>query len=234
MTPHNEALKDDIANIVLMSGDPKRVEKIAKNFLTDVKLVNSIRNAYAYTGYYDNKKITIMASGMGNASMGIYSYELFNDYDVDYIIRIGTAGSFKEDLKLRDLFLVDSSYSNSTYAKIAYNYDDNIISSSAKLNEMIRNTATNLGINLKTGRVYSSDVFYSKTNDNEIAINNNCLSVEMETWALFNNAKYFNKEATALLTITDTFYSEDKLSALERENNFNTVVKIALETAKKL
>ena len=234
MTPHNEALKEDIANIVLMPGDPKRVEKIAHEFLKDAKLVNSVRNAYAYTGYYQDKKITVMASGMGNTSMGIYSYELFNDYDVDYIIRIGTAGSFSEKLKLRDLLLVDSSYSDSSYAKVAYGLEQNIITSSTKLNELINKTAGDLNINLYTGRVYSTDVFYAKTNVNEIAVNNNCLSVEMETWALFNNAKYFNKEATALLTITDTFYSDEKLSAEERQNNFNNVVKVALETALKL
>lgn len=234
MTPHNEALKEDIANIVLMPGDPKRVEKIAHEFLKDAKLVNSVRNAYAYTGYYQDKKITVMASGMGNASMGIYSYELFNDYDVDYIIRIGTAGSFSKKLKLRDLLLVDSSYSDSSYAKVAYGLEQNIITSSTKLNELINKTAGDLNINLYTGRVYSTDVFYAKTNVNEIAVNNNCLSVEMETWALFNNAKYFNKEATALLTITDTFYSDEKLSAEERQNNFNNVVKVALETALKL
>lgn len=232
MTPHNEAKLEDIANVVLMPGDPIRTKKIAEEYLTDAKLVNGVRGCLAYTGYYQNKRITVMASGMGNASMGIYSYELYNDYNVDYIIRIGTAGSFKEVLKVRDLLLVDSTFSDSSYAKVAYNYDDNIINSSTYLNNLIINKANLLGINIQKGRVYSSDVFYTKTNANEIAMNNDCLSVEMETWALFNNAKYFNKNATALLTITNTFYNDEELTAEERQNNFNNVVKLALETVK--
>ena len=234
MTPHNEAKCEDIAKIVLMPGDPIRAKKIAEDFLTDYKLVNGVRGMFAYTGYYQDKRITVMASGMGNASMGIYSYELYNDYDVDYIIRIGTAGSFNSNLQLRDILLVDSTYSDSSYAKIAYNFDDNIVLSSVSLNNLLTLKANELNVNIKTGRVYSTDVFYAKTNANDIAIKNNCLSVEMETWALFNNAKYFKKEATALLTITDTFYSDEKLSALERQNNFNNVVKLALETVKNI
>ena len=230
MTPHIEANINDIAKIVLMPGDPKRAETIAKAYLTDYKLVNSVRGILAYTGYYKDKLVTIMASGMGNASMGIYSYELFKYYDVDYIIRIGTAGSFNESLKVRDLFLVSSCYSDSSYAKVAYNDDNNIILSSEKLNNIILNNALKMEINLKQGRVYSTDVFYALTNANEIAINNNCLSVEMETFALLNNAKHFNKQATTLLTITDSFYNDDKLSADERQNNFDNVVKVALET----
>ena len=232
MTPHIETNKEDMANIVIMPGDPKRAEAIAKTFLTDYKLVNSVRGILAFTGFYENKKITVMASGMGNASMGIYSYELFKDYDVDYIIRVGTAGSFNESLKVRDLFLVESSFSDSSYAKVAYNYDNNTIESSNKLNNLLKDTASKMNLNITSGRVYSTDVFYAKTNANEIAMNNNCLSVEMETWALFNNAKYFGKQATALLTITNTFYNDEELSAEERQNNFNNIVKLALEAVK--
>lgn len=234
MTPHIETQKEDMAKVVIMPGDPKRAEAIAKTFLTDYKLVNSVRGMLAFTGFYKNKKVTIMASGMGNASMGIYSYELFKYYDVDYIIRLGTAGSFNESLKVRDLFLVTSSFSDSSYAKVAYGYNDNICNSSSYLNNIIIDTSKELKINIQTGRVYSSDVFYAKTNANEIAINNNCLSVEMETCALFNNAKYLNKQATALLTITNTFYNDEELSSDERQNNFNEIVKLALETVVKL
>ena len=134
MTPHIEAVKEDIANIVIMPGDPKRAEAIAKTFLTDYKLVNSVRGMLAFTGLYKDKLVTIMASGMGNASMGIYSYELFKYYDVDYIIRVGTAGSFDESLQVRELFLVDSCFSDSSYAKVAYDYNNNVIESSTLLN----------------------------------------------------------------------------------------------------
>ena len=230
MTPHIEAVKEDIANVVIMPGDPKRAEAIAKTFLTDYRLVNSVRGMLAYTGYYKDKLVTIMASGMGNASMGIYSYELFKYYDVDYIIRVGTAGSFDESLQVRDLFLVDSCFSDSSYAKVAYDYNDNTIESSVLLNNIIINKAKLLGQNIKEGRVYSTDVFYAMTEANDIAISNNCLSVEMETWALFNNAKYFNKQATALLTITNTFYNNEELTSEERQNNFNDIVKVALES----
>ena len=231
MTPHIEAKLEDIANIVIMPGDPKRAEAIAKTFLTDYKLVNSIRGILAFTGYYKNKLVTIMASGMGNASMGIYSYELFKYYNVDCIIRVGTAGSFNESLQVRDLFLVDSCFSDSSYAKVAYNYANDTIESSKNINSIIETKALNLGVNLKKGKVYSTDVFYAHTKANDIAINHDCLSVEMETFALLNNAKYFNKQATTLLTITNTFYNDIELTAEERQNNFNDVVKVALETA---
>ena len=231
MTPHIEAMKDEIAKVVLMPGDPKRAEAIAKTFLTDYKLVNQIRGMLAFTGFYKNKKVTVMASGMGNASMGIYSYELFKFYDVDSIIRIGTAGTFDESLKVRDLFLVDSCYSDSSYAKVAYNDSNDTITSSEKLNSIIESKALNLGVNLKKGKVYSTDVFYAE-NDYKYFLNEKkCLSVEMETFALFNNAKYFNKQATAILTITNSFYDGFEISAEERQNNFNDVVKVALETA---
>ena len=231
MTPHIEAIKEDIANVVIMPGDPKRAEAIAKTFLTDYKLVNTVRGMLAFTGLYKDKLVTIMASGMGNASMGIYSYELFKYYDVDYIIRVGTAGSFDESLQVRELFLVDSCFSDSSYAKVAYDYNSNVIESSTLLNNIIKNKANYLGQNIKEGRVYSTDVFYAMTDANDIAISNNCLSVEMETWALLNNAKYFNKQATSLLTITNTFYNDEELTPEERQNNFNDIVKVALESA---
>jgi len=141
MTPHNEAKKEDIAKIVLMPGDPLRAKYIAENFLSDVKLVNSVRGMYAYTGEYKGKRITVMAHGMGNGSIGIYSYELYKFYDVDKIIRIGSCGAYKEGLKLLDVILAENAYSEGAYAKLQNGCEDNLIPASKELNEKIIETA---------------------------------------------------------------------------------------------
>ena len=147
MTPHIESKLEDIANIVIMPGDPKRVEYINEKYLTNSKLVNTVRGELAYTGYYKGKRITIFSSGMGIPSMGIYSHELFTVYNVDTIIRIGSAGSYSEDLNVNDLFLVESSYSNSNYALSYCNGSEKIVYSNKELNEIIKETANNLNIN---------------------------------------------------------------------------------------
>lgn len=234
MTPHNEASKEDIAKIVLMSGDPKRVEAIALKFLTNYRLVNSVRGALAYTGYYKDILVTVMASGMGIPSMGIYSYELFKFYDVDYIIRIGTAGTLVDSLKVLDLFLVEESYSESTYALKAFNDSSNIFKSSKRLNEIIEKEAINLNCNLQKGRVVCTDTFYDQKDIFDLVNNKKCLSVEMETFALFSNAKHLNKQAACLLTISDSCIKDESLSADDRQNIFFNVVKIALESIKHL
>ena len=137
MTPHIEAKKEDIASIVIMPGDPLRAKYIAENYLTDYMLVNDVRNMLAYTGYYKGKRVTVMASGMGNPSMGIYSYELFKFYDVDTIIRVGSCGAYTKNLNLYDLILVEESYSDSNYAFVQNGFKDKIITSSSELNEVI-------------------------------------------------------------------------------------------------
>ena len=164
-TVHIESKKEDIANIVLMPGDPKRAQYIADKFLTNVKLVNSVRGMTAYTGYYKNKRVTVFPSGMGNPSMGIYSYELLNEYDVDYIIRIGSCGAYNPDLKLGDVILVKESYSDSMYGRILDDYKDSVIASSNYLNDVITKTSHDINMKLVDGRIYSSDVFYEKNND---------------------------------------------------------------------
>lgn len=234
MTAHNEAKKEDIARVVLMPGDPKRASFIAKKYLTDVKLVNEIRNCFAYTGKYNGYDVTIMASGMGMPSIGIYSYELFNFYDVDYIIRIGTAGSCVENLNLYDTLLIDSSYTDSTYAKIANNYNENIIKPSENLNNIIINTAKENNIKLNLGRVYSTDVFYGNIDIENLVNNMNCVAIDMESFALLSNAIKANKNATALLTISNSLITGLETTAYERENKFDEMVKLALESIKYL
>ena len=230
MTPHNEAKKEDIAKIVLMPGDPLRAKMIAETYLNNYKLVNTIRGMYAYTGYYKNKLITVMASGMGTPSIGIYSYELYKYYDVDYIIRVGTMGALTENLNLYDMVLATESYSLSNYAKTMNNDDINHIDSSKDLNERIITTASKLGHNLIPGLVYTTDAFYGNNDINYLYHNKHCLGVEMETFALFYNAKILNKTASAILTISDSLVTHDEIDADKRQNSLNKMIEIALET----
>lgn len=234
-TVHIESKKEDIANIVLMPGDPKRAQYIADKFLTDVKLVNSVRGMTAYTGYYKNKRVTVFPSGMGNPSMGIYSYELLNEYDVDYIIRIGSCGAYNPDLKLGDVILVKESYSDSMYGRILDDYKDSVIASSNYLNDVITKTSHDINMKLVEGRIYSSDVFYEINNDYKQKVReHNVLGVEMETFSLFNNARVLGKNVTALLTVSDSFCFTDKMNSEEREKNLNDMIILSLESCLKL
>ena len=234
-TVHIESKKGDIAPIVLMPGDPKRSEYVAKKFLKDYKLVNSVRGMNAYTGYYKDRLVTVFPSGMGNPSMGIYSYELFKEYDVDYIIRIGSCGVYSERLKLMDVILVNASYSNSCYGKELDGYKDKEILSDSSFNNIIESTAKNIGKKIVKGKIFCSDAFYEKEYDfKKRCIDLDVLGIEMETFSLFNNARYFNKKATALLTVSDLFYSGDRHSSLDREKGFDEMIELALESCLKL
>jgi purine-nucleoside phosphorylase len=231
MTPHIEALKSDIAKTVIMPGDPMRAKFIAENYLIDCKLVNDIRGMLAYTGYYKNKLVTVMGSGMGMPSMGIYSYELFKFYDVEKIIRIGSCGAYIKDLKLYDLILVDGSYSNSTYAYMQSGCKDNVIKPSQILNNEIMKKANELNIHLEKGLIYSSDVFYKENDNYEQLVNDhNVIAVEMETFALFHNANVLNKKAAAILTVSDSLVNHEKTTSEERELNFTKMIELALES----
>ena len=234
-TAHNEAKVNEISNIVLMSGDPLRAKYIAEKYLTDYELVNDVRGMTAYTGYYKDRLVTVFPSGMGNPSMGIYSYELFKEYGVENIIRIGSCGGYSENLKLNDVILVTGSYSKSTYGQVLDGYIDDTINSSDNLNLVIESTATDSKINIVKGNICCSDAFYEKDYDfRERALEHDVLGIEMETFALFNNARKFGKNATALLTVSDLFFSSDKLSSDEREKNLNDMIILALESCLKL
>ena len=234
MSTHIESKLEDISSVVLMPGDPKRCEYIARKFLSNSKIVNNVRGMTAYTGYYKSKKITVFPSGMGCPSMGIYSYELFKEYNVDSIIRIGTMGGYT-DLKLKDIVLVDNSITNSNYGKYLCNYPNININGDMELNNIILNTSKELGLNIYKGNIYSSDVFYEQNNDfKDKVAKYNVLGVEMESFALFTNAQLLNKKAATLLMVSDSFIYPDKLSSLEREQGLDNLITLALETSLKL
>ncbi|NLM49090.1 MAG: purine-nucleoside phosphorylase, partial [Epulopiscium sp.] len=181
-TPHIEAKdKNEIAKTVLMPGDPLRARFIAENFLTDVKQFNNVRNVLGFTGNYKGRKISVMASGMGMPSMGIYSYELFKFYDVENIIRIGSCGAYTADLKLYDVILVKDAWTESTYARVQGGYEKDIIEGSAELNERLKKYAEELNIPIREVRIHSSDVFYRENPEAYKEINKKygCEAVEM-------------------------------------------------------
>ena len=230
MTPHIEAKIGEIAKTVLMPGDPLRAKYVADNFLTDVKLVNKVRNIFAYTGNYKGKEVTIMASGMGMPSIGIYSYELYKFYNVENIIRIGSAGAYTKDIDLYDVILTSDSYSMSSYAKVQ-GYGSEIISASENLNNKIKEVALNTNKEIKVGRIHSSDVFYGNVDINDLYENKKCLCVEMESFALFYNALKLNKNAACLLTISDNLITKEETTSEQRQNSFNEMIELALDTA---
>ena len=231
-TPHNNAEKGQIAKTVLMPGDPLRAKFIAETFLENPKLVSSVRNVYAYTGTYNGKEISVMASGMGMPSIGIYSYELYKFYDVETIIRIGSAGGYSKDLRLYDVVLATSAYSESSYAKTQSGDPRNILFPSEELNDRIRNSAKNLNIPLHEGMIHSSDVFYRESKDYLKTVEEKgCLAVEMESFALFHNAEVLGKKAACLLTISDSFVYPEVTTPEERQKSFTNMMKIALDSA---
>lgn len=232
-TPHNQAKFGEIAKNVLMPGDPLRAKFIAETFLENIKLVNSVRNMLAYTGEYKGKEITVMASGMGMPSIGIYSYELYSQYGVENIVRVGSAGTYTDKLNLFDVVLAESAWSESSFAKTQNGYDKDITYPDGELNEKIIETAKKLNIPLHLEKIHSSDVFYTEPNVDgykEINAKHGCECVEMESFALFHNAKVLGKKAACLLTISDSFTSEQKATPEERQTAFINMMKIALET----
>ncbi len=234
MTPHNGAQKGEIAKTVLMPGDPMRAKFIAETYLQDAKLVNQVRGMYAYTGTYKGKEITVMASGMGMPSIGIYSYELYKFYDVENIIRVGSAGSYDINLPVYDLLLVENSYSDSSFARVQNNSTYDVVPSSEYLNQMIVETAQEKNQKITVGTTYSTDVFYRQEQSNDKMNEHHCLACEMETFALFHTAKMLNKQATCILTISDHFVTGEETTAQERETGFKKMIELALDTTLKL
>ena len=234
-TPHIESKKEDIAKTVLMPGDPLRAKYIAEHYLENVRLINTVRNMYGYTGTYKGKEVTVFASGMGMPSIGIYSYELFKFYDVENIIRIGSAGAYLEELKLYDVILAEQSYSESSFAKAQNNEIYHTLKSSHQLNAIIEQTAQELNIKLTSGTIHSSDVFY---HDNSIYMEEvskyHCLACEMESFALFHNAKLLGKNASCILTISDNLVTKEETTSEDREKGLNDMILLALESSIKI
>lgn len=239
MTPHNEAKLGDIAKMVIMAGDPLRVKYIAENFLEDYKIVNSVRGMYCYTGTYKGKRISVMAHGMGIPSMGIYSYELFHIYDVDVIIRIGSCGAISDKLELKDLILTTNSYTEGNYA---YNFDNkecHIVSASEDVNLAIEETAKEKSIKYIKGEVLCNECFDLYLPDKEALIERapkavKLLVSEMESFALFYNAKRENKKAACLLTVVDVPKEAKGMTAEERETSLNDMINLALNSILRL
>lgn len=231
-TPHNEASKADIASIVLMPGDPLRAKTIAKRYLKNVRQFNQVRNMDGYTGEYKGKTISVMGSGMGIPSIGIYSYELFQEYDVDAIIRIGSCGSYTKDLHVYDLVLATSAYSESNYAKIHNGDPHSIQYPDPDLNALIQTTASNHQLPLHLVSIHSSDVFYTEEKKwVEKARDLGCSVVEMESFGLFHNAKALHKKAACLCTVSDSLLDKQETTWQEREQNFDQMALLALESA---
>lgn len=235
-TPHNEAKINDIAKVVIMPGDPLRAKYIAEEFLEDAVLVNQVRGIYAYTGTYKGKRITVMASGMGMPSMGIYSYELFKVYNVDTIIRIGSCGAYKEDLKLFDIVLAKDVFSESNYALTLNNEDCHVVSASSDLNKVILKKSVEENIKVYEGNTVCTDCFDVYMTDvnkflERIPENFDPFSAEMEAFALFYNAKILNKKAACLMSVVDSKYIEEIATPEERQTGLVNMIKVALDSA---
>ena len=235
MSIHISANPGEIAPIVLMPGDPLRAKYIAENMLMDARMVSSTRNIYFFTGSYKGVAITVGGSGMGCPSIGIYSYELYNEYDAECIIRIGTCGSYMMSIKLYDLINADIACSESTYAKFAFDSSKNHFKHQGAAYDIINETAKTSGIPLLTGTVHSGDVFYRTDKAlPEIVLEHNCMAAEMESFALFANAQYLNKMAASLLTVSDIIPTHEKISAEERERSLDKMIGLALESVVKI
>lgn len=235
-TPHNEANLGDIAKTVIMPGDPLRAKYIAENFLDSYKLVNSVRGMYAFTGNYKGKEITVMASGMGMPSMGIYSYELYKFYGVENIIRIGSCGAYRPDLKLFDIVLSENVFSEGNFALTLNNENCHIVSSNQDLNAVIKSIANQNNINILSGNTVCTDCFDVYMTDvnqflTRIPENFNPAAAEMEAFALFYVAKILNKKAACLMSVVDSKYIKEIATPEERQTGLNNMIKLALESA---
>ncbi len=230
-TPHISANMGDFARTVLMPGDPLRAKFIAETFLTDAVLVNNVRGIQGYTGYYDGVRVSVMASGMGMPSMGIYSYELFNFFGVENILRVGSAGAIHPDLKVRDIVLGQGACTNSNYAA---QYGLNGTFAPIASYDLLRTAeaiAREMGLSCHVGNLLSSDTFYSDDNTTPTWGKLGVLAVEMEAAALYMNAARAGKNALAICTVSDHIVTGEATTAAERETSFTDMMKLALKTA---
>jgi purine-nucleoside phosphorylase len=230
-TPHNEATKDQIAKVVIMPGDPRRSQMIAENFLENPVLVNDVRGVHGYTGTYKGKSFTVMASGMGQPSIGLYTYELFNFYDVDTIIRVGSIGAVSERTPLRSIIIGRRAYSETNYLMF---YRDNgnkcgFAEADETLCAKAAATAERLGLIYNIGDIFSSDTYYSDNDDVATCMENNLLGVEMEGVALYLNAKRAGKKALTICTVSNNIPTGEELPSEDRQNGFKDMARLAFE-----
>ncbi len=233
-TPHINAPAGAFAKTVLLPGDPKRAKYVAEKFLKDAQLVNDVRGVQGYTGTYKGVKVSVMASGMGMPSMGIYSYELFNAYDVQNIIRVGSIGSINEDVNLKDIVVATSASTNSNYGK-NYHLDGTISgAASYKLIKKVDEVVEKMGLSskVKFGQILSSDIFYTDEKENDLKwAKMGVIGVEMEAYSLYLNAARAGKNALCMATVSDQLVKKQYLSAEERQSSFDEMLTVALETA---
>jgi len=235
---HFEFEKNEVADIVLMPGDPLRAKYIADTYLSEVKEINTVRNNLGFTGYYKGKRLSVIASGMGIPSMGIYAYELFDYYDVKTIIRLGTCGSMNENIKVKDVLLASRSYSESTFAYVYAGKKEKYFNSDDKLNEIIKSTSKENNIEIKSGLIFSTDVFEPYAQENILKSllpqDQTFLAAEMESFALFFLANYLNKSAACVLTVSDSPFESVMLTSKERQNELDKMITLVLESVLKL
>ena len=227
-TAHNTANKGDFAKTVLMPGDPLRAKYIAENFIDDARLVNNVRGVQGYTGTYHGKPVSVMASGMGMPSIGIYSYELFNFYDVERIIRVGTCGALDKDTKLGSVILAQAACSDSNYGGTLG--IDRHFSPCAdfQLLRKAAETAERMGIDYRAGNVMSSDAFYASATETDWA-RLGVLGVEMEAYGLYINAAMAGKKALTILSVSDNVVTGEELSPEQRQTGLRNMIELALE-----
>lgn len=231
-TPHISSKKGDFAKTVLMPGDPLRSEFIAKTYLQDAVLVNDVRGVHGYTGYYKGKRVSVMASGMGQPAIGIYSYELYNFYDVENIIRVGSCGSFVPDLHVKDIVIAMGACTNGNFAA-QYNLPGTFCPIADF--DLVRRAAEEcekMGVNYKVGNIFSSDMFYNDAGTDMEWAKMGVLGVEMESAALYCNAARAGKKALCICTVSDSFVNPDeKATVEERQTSFTKMMEIALNLA---
>jgi len=231
-TPHIEANVGEIAEIVIMPGDPLRAKMIAEKYLNNVTQINKVRNMFGYTGEYKGRRITTMGSGMGMPSMGIYCHELYEAYGVKKIIRVGTCGAYRKEIKMLDLILADSAYTESNFAYTFNNSKDNVVYPSEELTNRIYEKSKELNIPVIKGTIMSSDCFYIedvKDVLDRIPEGIQIDGVEMEAFALFHTAKTLGTEAACIASVVDNHHTKEELSSETREQNLYNMIELALE-----
>ena len=234
MAIHIESKKEDIADVVIMCGDPLRAKYISEYYLDEYKMVNSVRNMLGFTGYYKGKRITVFSHGMGIPSIGIYAYELYQFYDVKKIIRVGTCGSLKSSVNIKDVILASSAYSISTFPLLFDGDREKEYNASKALNDDIMDAASELGIPLKVGKIITADVFdpyaFDQENFKSCFPTDNYLASEMEAFGLFYLAHKMNRQAACLITVVDSKHDKRAMTSEERQKSLNEMITIALET----
>lgn len=231
MSIHINAKQGDIAEVILLPGDPLRAKYIAENFLEDVTCYNEVRNMFGYTGTYKGKRVSVQGTGMGVPSIAIYTTELMQEYGVQKLIRVGTCGAIQKDVKVRDVILAQSASTDSKMNEIIFNGLDFAPTADFDLLLKAYNAGVNAGLNLKVGNIFTADMFYSDENQNEKLAQYGVLAIEMESAALYTLAAKFGRQALSVLTVSDHIVTGEVTTSEERQTTFNDMIVVALEAA---